>query len=165
MKHLRPYVLGVHPSARGFGWALFEGPLVPFDWGTVDIRSDKNARALARFEQLLERHEPSTIAMEAFDFEHARRSARIRKLCHGMIGRAEARGIKVRLYTREKIAKTFEAENAETREDIAAAVAGRIAVLEPRLPKPRKIWVGEHPNIALFSAAACALTYLATERP
>jgi Holliday junction resolvasome RuvABC endonuclease subunit len=165
MKHLRPYVLGVHPSSRGFGWALFEGPLVPFDWGTADIRSDKNARALARFEELLDRYQPSALALEAFEPEHAQRSGRIRKLCRGMITRAEARGIKVRLYARSEISKTFSDENAKTREEIAAAVAGRIAVLKPRLPKPRKIWIGEHPNIALFSAAACALTYLATERP
>jgi len=165
MKHLRPYVLGVHPSSRGFGWALFEGPLVPFDWGTADIRSDKNARALARFEELLDRYQPSVVALEAFDSENAQRSARIRKLCRGMVICAEARGIKVRLYTRSQIRKTFADENVKTREEIAAAVAGRIAVLRPRLPKPRKIWVGEHPNIALFSAAACALTYLTTERP
>jgi len=165
MKHLRPYVLGVHPSARGFGWALFEGPLVPFDWGTVDIRNDKNARALARFEQLLDRYQPSVVALEAFESEHAQRSGRIRKLCRGMIGRTEARGIKVRKYTRSQIRKTFYAENARTREEIAAAVAGRVAVLQPRLPKPRKIWIGEHPNIALFQAAACALTYLTGERP
>jgi Holliday junction resolvasome RuvABC endonuclease subunit len=165
MKQLRPYVLGVHPSARGFGWALFEGPLVPFDWGTVDIRSDKNTRALARFEQLLDRYQPSALAMEAFEPENAHRSARIRTLGRGMVRRAEARGVNVRLYSRSQISKTFVDDNASTREEIAAAVAGRIAVLKPRLPKPRKIWVGEHPNIALFSAAACALTYLATERP
>ena len=156
MNKLRSYVLGVHPSSRGFGWALFEGPLVPFDWGTADIRSDKNARALTRFEQLLEKYEPSAIAMEAFDFEHARRSARIRKLCQGMISRAEARGIKVRLYTRKQIGKTFAAENAKTREEIAAAVAGRIAVLQPRLPKPRKRSVPDAMEVGLLGQSSRA---------
>ncbi len=162
MKH--PYVLGVQPSARGFGWALFEGPLVPFDWGTVDIRTNKNSRALARFEALLDKYQPRAIAMEAFRDGDAKRQGRIRKLCRGMVSRAEARGINVHLYTRSEISRTFAAENAKTREELAAAVANRIAVLRSRLPEPRKIWIGEHPNIALFAAAACALTYLLGKR-
>ncbi len=165
MKNVHPYVLGIHPSAHGFGWALFEGPLVPFDWGTADIRKEKNARALARFEALLDRYHPSVVAMETFADDDAKRRGRIRKLCRSMIGRAEARGITVRLYSRAEIGSAISGNATATREEIAAAVADRIAVLQPRLPKPRKIWVGEHPNIALFQAAACALTdLLARER-
>lgn len=162
MKH--PYVLGVHPSARGFGWALFEGPLVPFDWGTVDIRTNKNSRALTRFDELLNKYQPRVLALEAFEPENARRSERISQLCRDMVASAEALGIKVHLYTRSEISRTFAAENAKTREEVAAAVASRIAVLRSRLPKPRKIWIGEHPNTALFAAAACALTYLLGKR-
>ncbi len=164
MKHLRPYVLGIHPSARGFGWALFEGPLVPFDWGTADVREEKNARALARFEALLDRYQPRVIAMEAFEDGNAKRRGRIRKLCRSMMARAEVRGITMRLYSRAEIGTAIAAKAAATREEVAAAVAERIAVLQPRLPQPRKIWVGEHPNIALFQAAACALTDLLTHK-
>ena len=160
MNQTHPYVLGIHPSARGFGWALFEGPIVPFDWGTADIREEKNARALTRFEVLLDKYHPRVIAMEAFEDGGTKRQGRVRRLCRGMVGRAEARGITVHLYSRDEIRKTFAVENAATREQIAAAVAERIVVLKPRLPKPRKIWIGENPNIALFQAAACALTYL-----
>lgn len=160
MTQIHPYVLGIHPSARGFGWALFEGPLVPFDWGTVDIREDKNARALARFEVILDKYQPRAIAMEAFEDGDAKRRGRVRRLCRGMIARAENRGITVHLYSRSAIRKMLALGDAATREEIAAAVAGRIAVLKPRLPKRREIWSSEHPNIALFQAAACALTYL-----
>lgn len=162
MKH--PYVLGIHPSSRGFGWALFEGPLVPFDWGTVSVNGDKNANALARFEQLLDQYEPRTVALESFDDEDSQRSPRVRKLYRGLINRAEARGIKVCVYSRSEISNTFVGANAKTREEIAVAVAERIAVLRSRLPKPRKPWQSEHPNIALFAAAACALTYLGGRR-
>ena len=165
MKNVHPYVLGIHPSAHGFGWALFEGPLVPFDWGTADIRKEKNARALARFEALLDRYQPRVVAMEAFEDSDTKRQGRIRKLCRSMIARAEARGITIRLYSRAEIGTAISGNASATREEIAAAVAERIAVLQPRLPKPRKIWIGEHPNIALFQAAACALTdLLARER-
>ena len=112
------------------------------------------------FEVLLDKYHPRVIAMEAFEDGDAKRQGRIRKLCRGMVSRAEARGITVRLYSRAQIRKTFAVEKAATREQIAAAVAERIIVLKPRLPKPRKISIGENPNIALFQAAACALTYL-----
>ncbi len=159
------FVLGIHPSSRGFGWALFEGPLVPFDWGTVDVRANRNAVALRRFEKLLDRYEPRALAIESFENKVSRRSTRVRTFCRKLVTLVEARGIEVRTYTRDEIGKTFVGDNASTRDDIAAAVAERVAVLRPRLPKPRETWQSEHPSAALFAATACALTYLATERP
>lgn len=158
------YVLGLHPSAGGFGWALFEGPLAPFDWGTADIRSDKNVQSLARIEKLLEQYSPRVLALEAFDGKAARRKPRVRRLYHSVIRRAEARGIAVRLYTRAEIRTAFAETGARTREEIAAVIAEHIEAFRPRLPRPRKIWEGEHPSAALFCAAACALTHYAVER-
>ena len=161
MKQHTQYVLGLHPSSRGFGWGLFEGPLSPFDWGTVDIRSNKNARALARIEELLDKYQPSVLALEAFDEEAAHRSARVRRLYRGTIQRAEKRDIAVCIHSRTQTRASFADTGARTREEIALAVAKRVEALRPRLPKPRKIWIGEHPGMALFSAAAVAITYFA----
>ena len=158
MKH--SYVLGVHPSSRGFGWALFEGPLVPFDWGTVEVQANKNAGSAARFTKLLDRYQPNVIAIESFDDGDTRRSARVRSLCRKLVAMAEARSITVHIYSRGVIGKTVAGNEAATREEIAQAVAERVAVLHSRLPEPRKPWQSEHPSIALFQAAACALTYL-----
>lgn len=160
MKH--PYVLGIHPSSRGFGWALFEGPLVPFDWGTVETTGDKNADALSRFKVLLDKFEPHVVAMEAFDSKESHRRDRIRELGHDFIATAKTRGIKVRVFQRSEMSEVL--GGAETRDEVAAAVAERVAVLRDRLPEPRKPWTSEHPNIALFQAAACALTYLLRKR-
>jgi hypothetical protein len=44
---------------------------------------------------------------------------------------------------------------------VAAAVAQRITAIRPRLPKKRAVWESEKPNMALFNAAAAALTYCA----
>ena len=156
----RSFVLGIHPSSRGFGWALFEGPLVPFDWGAVHVKGRKNSGALARFRRLLDQYEPAVLALEEFDDGGSQRSDRIRQLCRELADLAEDRGIRVYLYSRSQIAKTFAQSDVATRDEIAAAVANRIAVLRSRLPKPREPWQSEHPNIALFAAAACALTYL-----
>lgn len=154
------FVLGVHPSARGFGWALFEGPLIPFDWGTFGAHKDMNFEALARFERVLKKYEPRVVALEAYEGDLSQRSERIRQLCKAMINMARACGATVHIVTRDEIAKTFGKTEKAARYEIAAAVAERIGVLRPRLPKPRKAWQGEHPNTALFAAAACALTCL-----
>ena len=159
LKH--EFVLGLHPSSRGFGWILFEGPLSPFDWGTSDIRLNKNRRALAEVEWLLDKYQPRVIAIEAYDNVASRRSVRIRRLCQSTLRRAELRGIDIHVFTRDQIRLTFVHRGVRTREGIAAAVAEHVPILQTRLPKPRKIWVGEHPSQALFSAAACALTYYA----
>ena len=31
-------VTAIYLNSRGFGFALFEGPLAPLDWGTVEVR-------------------------------------------------------------------------------------------------------------------------------
>lgn len=159
MNHKYDLILGVHPSARGFGWILFERPLAPFDWGTVTIRKDRNAGALARIDRILRKYKPRLLAIEAAGGNESRRRPRIRRLCSAIEDRARERGVTVRAYSRHQVRQTFSGVDAQTREEIASAVADRVEALRSRLPAPRKIWLGEHPNMALFAAAACALTY------
>jgi Holliday junction resolvasome RuvABC endonuclease subunit len=164
MRPPKRIVLGLHPSSRGFGWVLFEDALSPFDWGTVDIRRDKNANALRRIEALLDKHQPAVLAMERHDTANARRSQRIRRLYGAIVKCADIRGVGVRCYSRTEIAASPYLKGARTREEVAVAVAGCLDVLKPRLPKPRPIWVGERSGMALFCAAACALAYFGAER-
>jgi hypothetical protein len=161
MKH-SSCVLGLHPSARGFGWALFEGPGHPFDAGTADIRTDKNKQALARIDALLKRYRPKVLALETFEGLGTRRSARIQSLYKDIVKLAAARRVAVRICTRAEIAAAL--GNARTREEIAAVVAKRFAVFRPRLPKARAIWESEHANMALFCAVGCALAFYASKR-
>jgi Holliday junction resolvasome RuvABC endonuclease subunit len=155
-------VLGLHPSSRGFGWALFEDAQSLLDWGTVDIRNDKNATALSRIEFLLDKHQPAVLAMERHDAAGTRRSQRIGRLYAAIAERATARGISVQRYSRSEISSSPHLKGARTREEVASAVADCLNVLRPRLPKPRPIWVGERSGMSLFCAAACALTYYAS---
>jgi len=62
-------VLGFHPTARGFGWVVFEGPFRPIDWGLVSARKDKNATCLKRLKRLHTRFAPETLVLEAYDRE------------------------------------------------------------------------------------------------
>lgn len=155
-----PIVLGLHPSPRGYGWALFkEIPPALEDWGVVDIRRDKNAVALGRIEAQLDKQRPTVLAMEQHDAVVARRSERIRELYLAIQKRAEARSIEVRYYTRAEISKALHFESVCPRRAVPAAVAERLPVLKPRLLKPRRIWIGERSSMSMFCAAACALAH------
>jgi hypothetical protein len=149
-----PLVLGLHPSSRGFGWVVFDAPLSPFDWGITDIRGG-NSKALLRVDGILARYEPTAVALE--EFEKSRRVARTISLCRAIVVHAEQRGIAVHRYTRENISAVL--HPARTRQEVAEGVAMRIGELQGRLPRPRKIWDGEHPNMALFCAAACVIVH------
>lgn len=155
----RHHVLGLHPSSGGFGWALFEDTHSLLDWGTVDIRKDKNAAALNRIEWLFDRHRPQVLAMERHEEAGARRGQRIRTLYIAVVACAEKREIAVHRYSRAQISQCRHLNGARTREEVAAAVAACLGALRPRLPRPRQIWVGERPGMSLFCAAACVLTY------
>lgn len=154
-----PHVLGLHPSSGGFGWILFEEARSLLDWGTADIRTDKNAVALRRIESLLDRHQPDVLAMERHEEQGARRRQRIRHLYVAVVDCAQKREIAVHRYSRAEISQCRHLQGAKTREETAAAVAEFLTVLRPRLPRPRQIWVGERAGMSLFCAAACVLTY------
>jgi hypothetical protein len=157
-------VLGLHPTSRGFGWVLFEDHQTLLDWGTADIRKSKNVVALSRIVTLLDKHQPGVLAMERHEEAVARRSHRIRRLYLAVVKRAETREIIVQRYSRAQISNSRHLRGALTREEIAVAVADRLTVLRPRLPKPRRIWVGERAGMSLFCAAACGLTYFDLEQ-
>jgi Holliday junction resolvasome RuvABC endonuclease subunit len=160
----RPLVLGFHPSFKGFGWVLFDDEPSLLDWGTVDIEGARNAAALERIEALLDRYRPAVLAVEAHDDAKSRRSRRIRRLYGAVARAAEARGVAVCRYSRAQIASSRLMNGARTREEVAKAVVECLSVLRPRLPKPRRLWVGEHPAMQLFCAAACVLAYFDAEQ-
>jgi Holliday junction resolvasome RuvABC endonuclease subunit len=150
-------ILGVHPTSRGFGWVLLEEPLSPIDWGASTPQGDKHMGTLARLETILNRYQPGTLAIEEFAMKPARQ-ARVIHTAEAMIALASACGLEVAIYPLAIVRAAFRNAGARTRAQIAGAVAVKMPALRHRLPPRQKIWVGEHPNSALFCAAAAALT-------
>lgn len=158
MPRARPHVLGLHPTSRGFGWVLLEDARSCLDWGTVDVRiDDENVLALDRIKSLLKKTRPNVLAVEAHVEAARTRCQRIQKLYRDVMRHAGEQHICVFRCSRAQIASSF--NGAKTRLQVAAAIAERLKVLGPRLPKPRQIWVGEQSGLRVFSAAACALAY------
>jgi hypothetical protein len=160
-------VLAVHPTARGFGWVLFEAPLVPVDWGIAFARQGRNERLMKRFDRLLSRYEPSVLVMEEFEKSLSRRAGITERLCRSMIHNAKCRGMDTHTFRLSVIRSVFATAGASTRYEIAEIVRQQIAAFSHRMPRKRTLLVREDPKQSLFDAAAAALTYFAvlSERP
>lgn len=153
------FILGLHPTARGVGWALFESPLAPVDWGIV--RSNKNAACLVRIEQIVEQYAPAVVVLEQFEHGPVRKAGRIQMLCRAVVHLAANRGAEARLYSRAAIRTCFSSVGAVTRYEIAQAIAAHIDALRHRLPPPRKAGMDQDARLSIFNAAALAMTYFA----
>lgn len=155
-KRLR--VLGVHPAARGFGWAVCEGPFKLIDAGVfLAFGPAKNEQCLGEVERLIARFSPAELVLEDFDPERSHRSQRAHQLCLLLASLAGSLGLRFAAHEREAVQRAFEGVGARTREEIAGAVARHFSVLRSRLPKKRKRWESEDKRLAIFNAAAVVL--------
>ena len=153
-----PVVLGLHPTVRGFGWAVFQGPSEPCDWGLAYVRADKNAASLRYLRGLLERHRPEFLVMERVTARGPQRYRRHAQLRLGMASVAEEFGVELVEYGREDIASAILGKPTGTRQEIAEAVASHVSVFSYRLPRARRAWESVDRRLALFAAAALVLT-------
>jgi len=153
-------VLAIHPTAKGFGWVLFESPMAPVDWGIASAKKNRNARLVARFERLLKRYEPAVLVLEEFE-GRVGRTDRVQMLCRQFIHLAACRGMETPVYRRNAIRTVFATLGATTRFEIAQVIATLLDAFSHRLPRKRRPWESADPRQSLFDAAALALTYFA----
>ena len=151
-------LIGLHCSAKGFGYAVFEGTAI-YDWGTVVARDDKNEMSLRKLARILDRYSPETMVLEDIEQSSAR-AERIRHLYVAIAALCATRGIDLHRYAQSDVRQTFRLPETGTRQDVAEAVVLHTDVLAPRLPPARKAWQSEARRMTIFSAAAVALTHL-----
>ena len=152
-------VLGVYPTARGFGWACFDGPFTLFESGLYTVQKDKNAACLKKVEGLLERLAPETLVLEAFDKGSSLRSSRIRRLSLSVVSLASDRGLELAVFTKADVQAAFAGVGARTRYEIALAIVRHLPALAHRAPKDRKNGDSEDKRLSIFNAAALVLTH------
>jgi hypothetical protein len=154
-------VLAIHPTARGFGWVLFESPLAPVDWGIAFAKRGRNERLFKRFERLLSRYEPSVLVLEEFERGTTLRAGITERLCQTMMHLARLRGMEVHAFRRSAIRAVFATVGARTRYEIAEIVRQQIDAFSHRMPRRRTLLTRPDPKQSLFDAAAVAVTYFA----
>jgi Holliday junction resolvasome RuvABC endonuclease subunit len=157
--------LAVHPTSRGFGWVLFEGPIVPVDWGIASAKVNRSAQCMVRFKQLLDQYQPSALILEKFEESDSRRGERIRILGKTMRGFANNRDMDTLVYSREEVSVAVSGRTKASRHTVALAVAEQLPILRHRLPQARKLWQSEDNRQCLFDAAALGITHYTLTRP
>ena len=154
-------VLAVDPGTRGLGYALFEGPRRLVDWGTKDIRQNKEQMALVKIEELLRRFEPDVLVVEDCAHVSSRRKRKFTLLIGRMLAIARALGVRGHALPLALVYRHFAKCGAQNKQEIASALAQRFAALALRLPPKRKPWQSEDSRMSIFDAAALGYTYLA----
>jgi len=157
--------LAIHPTPRGFGWVLFEGPLVPVDWGIASAKVNKSAQCMKRFKQLLDQYQPSVLILEKFEENDSNRGERIRELAQTMQGCADNRDMDTPVYGREEVSAAVTGNPKASRHVVARAVSERLPILRHRMPEPRKLWQSEDNRQCLFDAAALGIAHHVLTRP
>lgn len=157
-------ILAIYPNTRGFGYALFEGPAAPVDWGLKTVRPPKNANSMEQVRILLHIFRPSMVVLEDCAAKGSRRSKRIRRLTGGIARLARHKGIKVMRYSRAGIRECFQPYGAQNKDDIARAIGQLLSEFARYVPPRRKLWMSEHYRMGLFDAVSLALTYYAHQQ-
>jgi len=150
-----PRVMAIQPSTRGFGWAVFEGPLSNRGLGVSYAngpQSERNVLCVTNADALLSQHSPQTLVLEAYEPPHQTHRRRI-DLGRALTALALHRGVEVVTYTKQEVLKAFAAWGARTRHEIAEVVS-RVLVPGSKVPQKRKHWNGETFRMAAFAAAA-----------
>jgi hypothetical protein len=148
----RRRVLAIVPHSKGIGFAVFEGPARPIDWGVKRITGDKNAASLSKCDQLFADVEPDVLILE--DLTNSRRCTRVTRLIKRMSRRAQQHGLDVVHIGRHDVMAFFSTFEAQTKQEVATVIAASLPALRPRLPKPRKPWQSEDYRMSIFQAAA-----------
>lgn len=141
---------------RGFGYAVLDGDGTLADRGVRTVTGDKNKQSLESAVALIAHYQPGVLVLEDASAKDSRRSLRIRELTKQIA--AAARGVKVKLYSQEKVRCAYFAEGKGTKHALAEIIASRFPEdLGLQVPPKRKPWDSEDYRMGIFDAVALAL--------
>jgi Holliday junction resolvasome RuvABC endonuclease subunit len=155
-------VLGIDPTPRGFGFVVLEGPTALIDWGVKSTRRNKGVNTLNKVSDMIRQYRPDVIILEDCTGADSRRCERVELLIQSIQKLMAKIGVKCRTFSPSRIRKVFAPLGAETKHQIARAIADQLPQLSPSVPPYRKPWMSEDYRMAFFDAAALALTYFNT---
>lgn len=151
--------LAIDPTSRGFGYALFEGPQVPLDWGTTEIRSEQNEQSLERAKKLIAYYRPEVLVLEDCSNEQGRRCRRIMTLLDQIEEYSRLKKVPVVRYPSSKIKEVFSFFDIRNKHEVARKICEWLPEFARYLPPERKPWMSEDRRMGIFDAVALVLTY------
>lgn len=153
------FVAAIYLNHRGFAFVIFRDGLKLLDWGVIEVRgSGKRDKILARIGRLL----PSNLRVLVLQMmlpTEIHRPKRMRRLNDAIAELAKCRGMQVVFLSRNEIRVQFAHLGIVSRTRIAAAIARQVPAFARYLPRPKKPWKSEAARMAIFDAAALALSF------
>ena len=151
------FVLCIYPSAKGFGFAVFEGSRSLVDWGVKGVHGErKNAQCLRKMRGLLAFYRPDVLVTEDYKGAGSRRGSRIRALIDAIAALAAKEGVACTSFSRTDVRTCF---GLTAKREIAQSIVQEIPELEPRLPPVRRIWMSEDARMNIFDAVGLGMTF------
>ena len=156
-----PRLLAIAPSTKGFGFAVLEGKETLVDWGVKTVKKgNKNKESLVKVEELIARYQPGVLVLQDMTTRNSRRAPRIKALNQQIIATASRRKVKVALFSREQVGKTFFVGGEGTKHALAEILAKQFPEqLGFRLPPKRRLWMSEDSRMDIFDAVALVLVH------
>jgi hypothetical protein len=152
-------VLAVEPCAKGFGFAVLEGPEALIDWGLKEIRGQKNPECLRQIAILFERYYPDVIVIGDYQYKNCRRCVRIKVLLEDIATLALSKKVRLRTISRLAVRRAFSQYSTFDKHQIAIEIGGRFPELAAQVPPPRKPWKTQDARISIFDAVAFAFAF------
>ena len=152
-----PVVLAVAPVSRGLGYILFEDAKTPIDWGVKTARIRKDEASQRHVESLISFYQPDLLVLEKFD-EDTNRS-RVAELNDSLSILATLTGVETKRLHRNEIKGIFSQFGSKTKHGIAKTISDWLPELGVQMPRYRRPWKNEDHSMAMFEAAALALSY------
>jgi hypothetical protein len=108
---------------------------------------------------ILDQYLPDVLVLQDTSTHGTPRARRIVQLNEAIAALAEARGLPVYAYSRDKIREAFARFGATNKQALAEIIAKHIPAFERYVPPPRKLWKSEDARMGIFVATALALTF------
>lgn len=153
--------LAIAPSTYGFGYVVFERADLVLDWGVKDVRPNRVRDCVLKARTLMHMLHPSVLVVEDVHHVSCRRWPEAKKFIDALVALGKERGLKVVRVPRAELEERFARARAFKKHDVAVVVAKLLPELAQRLPARRRMWESEHYGMAIFEAAALALTHFA----
>ncbi len=154
-----PRVLAIDLRFRRCGFAIFEGPRILLDYGTIAIPSGGAESVGSRLSDLLQLARPMVVVVKRERWEKMIARSRAESLIKAITSESESRRIQIRLLEQNAVSSTFRNLGCETKAENSAALASIFPELVWQLPPDRKVWESEHPRQSVFDAISLGLAY------
>ncbi|MEM1141419.1 MAG: hypothetical protein AAGI88_02445 [Pseudomonadota bacterium] len=151
-------VLAVTVDKHGIGYAIFEDPDTPIDWGTKQPRLNRRSLTERSVEALISFYEPDVLVLQ--QVEQIKSRKRANELIATLASLGNLKGIAVVHYDWEEVEDTFDILGGVRKK---FAIAKKISEWRPELkarqPKYRQPWDTKAFAMGMFEAFALAITY------